>query len=376
MRGAPGVGDSFEPDKYRDGRLHRQFVRRMRKMTVFQVEAEIKRVEDEISKGFGDEVTMANKIARHTANSATGLSEYCFCKRPPDKSEMIGCDLCDDWLHLECINMTPAEANCLESYICPPCQLATGSERCMKFRPRDKVKEALQYEAARLTDAQVKEQFRRVRRLLRKTNEFKKRVDASVRKIKSGEIVSGVKASANMAAYEARQKKRRRRTNKKQKRRSESSSSSSSESSSSSSEEEEEESSSDSTEAEEESSSSSSSSSTEEEDEDEEEEEEEENDDEDFDHPYRVGQAVEVRDMDGQWFVASVKEAHADKVKVSYAGWGDEYDEDVQIATGRLAVLGTHTNHRKAPRIAGVGDKRKRASGDGDRGHIGKKSRN
>ena len=33
----------------------------------------------------------------------------------------IGCDVCADWLHGSCIQITPEEADKFEVYICPKC---------------------------------------------------------------------------------------------------------------------------------------------------------------------------------------------------------------------------------------------------------------
>ena len=39
----------------------------------------------------------------------------------------IGCDVCADWLHGSCINITPDEADKFEVYVCPRC--STGKKQ-------------------------------------------------------------------------------------------------------------------------------------------------------------------------------------------------------------------------------------------------------
>lgn len=49
--------------------------------------------------------------------------QYCYCKKLWDQSvPMIGCDACDEWYHLTCLNMLSSEAVCIESYVCVTCQ--------------------------------------------------------------------------------------------------------------------------------------------------------------------------------------------------------------------------------------------------------------
>ncbi|XP_053392915.1 nucleosome-remodeling factor subunit BPTF-like [Mercenaria mercenaria] len=48
---------------------------------------------------------------------------YCLCKTPYDESRFyVGCDRCQDWFHCECVGITQKEADDLDSYICPNCQ--------------------------------------------------------------------------------------------------------------------------------------------------------------------------------------------------------------------------------------------------------------
>jgi hypothetical protein len=39
---------------------------------------------------------------------------------------MIGCDLCDDWFHFQCIGLTQMQAERAEKYVCVRCSLRTS----------------------------------------------------------------------------------------------------------------------------------------------------------------------------------------------------------------------------------------------------------
>ena len=47
---------------------------------------------------------------------------YCFCKQPDDGTLMIQCDVCDEWFHGRCVNITPGEAIKIDKYVCPFCK--------------------------------------------------------------------------------------------------------------------------------------------------------------------------------------------------------------------------------------------------------------
>jgi hypothetical protein len=35
---------------------------------------------------------------------------------------MIGCDVCDEWFHLDCVGLTLNEAQSIDRYVCPLCK--------------------------------------------------------------------------------------------------------------------------------------------------------------------------------------------------------------------------------------------------------------
>jgi hypothetical protein len=49
--------------------------------------------------------------------------KYCICRGPDTGETMIGCDYCKDWFHLTCVDLSPQEAEELDLYKCPNCQL-------------------------------------------------------------------------------------------------------------------------------------------------------------------------------------------------------------------------------------------------------------
>ncbi|GIX97254.1 nucleosome-remodeling factor subunit NURF301 [Caerostris darwini] len=51
---------------------------------------------------------------------------YCICKKPYDsKRFMIGCDMCSNWFHVECIGLTEVKAKSMSKYVCNDCKKAT-----------------------------------------------------------------------------------------------------------------------------------------------------------------------------------------------------------------------------------------------------------
>ncbi|KAI8149987.1 PLU-1-like protein-domain-containing protein [Fennellomyces sp. T-0311] len=48
-------------------------------------------------------------------------SAYCICRQPNLNSQMIGCDTCHEWFHIECVNLTPAMVTSIDHYVCPSC---------------------------------------------------------------------------------------------------------------------------------------------------------------------------------------------------------------------------------------------------------------
>lgn len=48
---------------------------------------------------------------------------YCSCKQPYDESQFyICCDKCQDWFHGRCVGIVQSEAEFIDEYVCPNCQ--------------------------------------------------------------------------------------------------------------------------------------------------------------------------------------------------------------------------------------------------------------
>ncbi|XP_076148827.1 nucleosome-remodeling factor subunit BPTF-like isoform X5 [Alosa pseudoharengus] len=66
------------------------------------------------------------KMISTTSKATTKDSKlYCVCKTPYDESKFyIGCDLCTNWYHGECVGVTEKEALKMDDYICAECKRA------------------------------------------------------------------------------------------------------------------------------------------------------------------------------------------------------------------------------------------------------------
>ncbi len=57
------------------------------------------------------------------SHEASGTKLYCICKQPDDGQFMIQCDSCLDWFHGHCVNISEIEAELIDIYTCPPCEV-------------------------------------------------------------------------------------------------------------------------------------------------------------------------------------------------------------------------------------------------------------
>uniref|UniRef100_A0A7N8XF58 Bromodomain PHD finger transcription factor n=1 Tax=Mastacembelus armatus TaxID=205130 RepID=A0A7N8XF58_9TELE len=68
---------------------------------------------------------MDDYICVECKRSQEGSTEelYCICQTPYDESQFyIGCDRCQNWYHGRCVGILQSEANHIDEYVCPQCQ--------------------------------------------------------------------------------------------------------------------------------------------------------------------------------------------------------------------------------------------------------------
>ena len=61
-------------------------------------------------------------LSEFTSQITLDSKKYCIC-RQAYHSEMIGCDDCDEWYHLQCIGMSQLQADRTDKYLCIRCTL-------------------------------------------------------------------------------------------------------------------------------------------------------------------------------------------------------------------------------------------------------------
>ncbi|XP_039292245.1 nucleosome-remodeling factor subunit NURF301 isoform X2 [Nilaparvata lugens] len=74
-------------------------------------------ITEEMSKTLTEFVCTECKHARETQEL------YCLCRQPYDESQFyICCDKCQDWFHGRCVGILQSEADNIDEYVCPNCQ--------------------------------------------------------------------------------------------------------------------------------------------------------------------------------------------------------------------------------------------------------------
>ncbi|XP_052861853.1 nucleosome-remodeling factor subunit NURF301 [Anopheles cruzii] len=75
-------------------------------------------INEEESKVMTEYVCNECKHARETQQL------YCLCQQPYDETQFyIGCDKCQAWFHGRCVGILQSEADFIDEYICPNCQI-------------------------------------------------------------------------------------------------------------------------------------------------------------------------------------------------------------------------------------------------------------
>jgi len=47
---------------------------------------------------------------------------YCMCRKPDHGGFMIGCDICDEWFHGDCVKINEARSRQIAKYVCEKCE--------------------------------------------------------------------------------------------------------------------------------------------------------------------------------------------------------------------------------------------------------------
>jgi len=86
------------------------------------------------SRGGAKASTSANSTTVAAGSGGGGGTEgevqlFCLCRQPYDTRKfMVGCDVCEDWFHPRCVNITVQEAESIQHFICPNCRKKAGKE--------------------------------------------------------------------------------------------------------------------------------------------------------------------------------------------------------------------------------------------------------
>jgi len=68
---------------------------------------------------------------------------YCICKTPYDETKFyVGCDLCTNWFHSQCVGITKQMAKKMDTWMCPDCSTTQPKEElyCLCQTPYDDAK--------------------------------------------------------------------------------------------------------------------------------------------------------------------------------------------------------------------------------------------
>ncbi|XP_061402352.1 nucleosome-remodeling factor subunit NURF301 [Musca vetustissima] len=90
--------------------------------------------------------SFANNVSSHNSyNKAKKLGKkkeklYCICRTPYDDTKFyVGCDICSNWFHGDCVNITEEDSKKLSEFICDDCKKARDTQElyCLCRQPYD-----------------------------------------------------------------------------------------------------------------------------------------------------------------------------------------------------------------------------------------------
>lgn len=65
---------------------------------------------------------------------------YCLCRTPYDETKFyVGCDLCNNWFHGDCVGITEEMSKSLSEFVCTECRHARDTQElyCLCKQPYD-----------------------------------------------------------------------------------------------------------------------------------------------------------------------------------------------------------------------------------------------
>lgn len=78
-----------------------------------------------------------------TASHRAGIKKeklYCICRTPYDETKFyVGCDLCNNWFHGDCVDITEESSKSLTEFVCNECKQARDTQKlyCLCQQPYD-----------------------------------------------------------------------------------------------------------------------------------------------------------------------------------------------------------------------------------------------
>ncbi len=91
--------------------------------------------------------TSPKKSRSPACNQSKGMKNmkanalYCICRKPYDASRfMVGCDVCSNWFHVDCVGLTEIQAKKAKQYMCPNCDKLRAKNNelyCLCHQPYD-----------------------------------------------------------------------------------------------------------------------------------------------------------------------------------------------------------------------------------------------
>ena len=101
---------------------------------------------------------------------------YCMCRKPDDGSKMVFCEMCEEWYHLKCIQLTFGELNEMDrkkqQYVCRDCTTKQKNQKEKSDKQEEQMKEKYELMQRKL-NAKINEQQDEIRRLKKKEEERK-----------------------------------------------------------------------------------------------------------------------------------------------------------------------------------------------------------